>query len=496
MANNYKVKTYSNSTTGTSQALFTASAATTIVKSVLANCDKTTPNVNAILRIKKSGGTEEMIKRQNITVQNSSYEMLYDVLPLEVGDALYAQSDDTDITWIMSWVENTTSVIGQSIDVLSDVDTTGKANGDVLTYNSTSGNWEAEASAGGSSFGTIAVAGQSNVVADASNDTLTLIAGTGITITTNATTDTVTITNSATGANAFGNVSVAGQDTVAADSTNDTLSLAAGTGISLTTDAASDTITITNTVTAPNTFGAIAVATQTTVLADSTSDTLTLVAAGGMAITTDATTDTITFDSKILDLDDVTLQGARLIDMNGETLTLQDSTFMHPVAFFTSDSVDLREVAIRAMDDGTAGYIYLYEAANNGTNAIRLQAPTNLATNTTYTLPSADGTNGQVLSTNGSGGLSFVTRKVTQVTGKTVTTGSWSLVSGVYEASISDAAILATSIVNIIPNNADASTIRTAGLLPRTDSSAGAVKIYSTSAPAATITVTLNIFDL
>ena len=458
MANNYKVKTYSNSTTGTSQALFTASAATTIVKSVLANCDKSTPNVNAILRIKKSGGTEEMIKRQNITVQSSSYEMLYDVLPLEVGDALYAQSDDTDITWIMSWVESTTSVIGQSIDVLSDVDTTGKANGDVLTYNSTSGNWEADASAGGSSFGTIAVAGQSNVVADASNDTLTITAGTGITITTNATTDTVTITNSATGANAFGNVAVAGQTTVAADTTNDTLSLAAGTGISLTTDAASDTITITNTVTAPNTFGAIAVATQTTVLADSTSDTLTLAAgtgisittdattdtitvtnsvtapntfgtiavatqssvvadsttdtltfavAGGMAITTNATTDTITFDSKQLDDDDVTLQGARLIEMNGETLTLFDAS--GDIAIFTSDSVQLNELSVGSFNSAIAGYISWLEASANGTNYVRIGAPTNLAASTTYTLPSADGTSGQVLSTNGTGGLSWAT---------------------------------------------------------------------------------------
>ena len=496
MANNYKVKTYSNSTTGTSQALFTASAATTIVKSVLANCDKSTPNVNAILRIKKSGGTEEMIKRQNITVQNSSYEMLYDVLPLEVGDALYAQSDDTDITWIMSWVESTTSVIGQSIDVLSDVDTTGKANGDVLTYNSTSGNWEAEPSAGGggNTFSTIAVAGQSNVVADTSADTLTLVAGTGVTLTTNASTDTVTITNSATGANAFGNVAVAGQTTVAADTTNDTLSLAAGTGISLTTDAASDTITITNTVTAPNTFGAIAVATQTTVLADSTADTLTLAVAGGMAITTDATTDTITFDSKQLDDDDVTLQGARLIEMNGESLTLFDGS--GDIAIFTSDSVKLNELSVGALDAATAGYIALLEAANNGTNYVRIGAPTNLAASTTYTLPSADGISGQLLSTNGSGGLSFVTRKATQVTGKTVTTGSWSLVSGFYRATISDAAISATSIVDVIPDNADAATAATAGMLPRTDSNSGSVYIYATTTPAASITVTLNIFDL
>lgn len=43
------------------------------------------------------------------------------------------------------------------------------------------------------SFGTIAVSGQSNVVADATNDTLTLAAGQGITITTTAGSDTVTI---------------------------------------------------------------------------------------------------------------------------------------------------------------------------------------------------------------------------------------------------------------------------------------------------------------
>jgi len=408
MANNYKVKTYSNSTTGTSQALFTASAATTLVKSVIVNCDKTTPNVNAILRIKKSGGTEEMIKRQNITLQTASYEMLYDVLPLEVGDALYAQSDDTDITWIMSWVESTTSVIGQSIDVLSDVDTTGKANGDVLTYNSTTGNWEAEASAGGSSFGTIAVAGQSNVVADASNDTLTLTAGTGITITTDASTDTVTITNSATGANAFGNVAVAGQTTVAADSTNDTLSLAAGTGISLTTDAASDTVTITNTVTAPNTFGAIAVATQTTVLADSTTDTLTLAAAGGMAITTDATTDTITFDSARLDDDDVTLSGIREIDLNGENLNIVNGVY--EILMVEADGVRQANTVIADYAGTVGGKITLTEATANGGSSIAIQAPASLAASTTYTLPSADGTSGQVLATNAAGGLSWTTR--------------------------------------------------------------------------------------
>lgn len=42
-------------------------------------------------------------------------------------------------------------------------------------------------------FKTIAVSGQSDVVADTTTDTLTLVAGSNVTITTNATTDTITI---------------------------------------------------------------------------------------------------------------------------------------------------------------------------------------------------------------------------------------------------------------------------------------------------------------
>jgi plastocyanin len=104
------------------------------------------------------------------------------------------------------------------------------------------------------SFATIAVAGQSAVVADSATDTLTLVAGTGITITTDASTDTITIA----GGSSFATIAVAGQSSVVADSATDTLTVAAGTGISITTDAGTDTVTITSTVSAgATTFAAL-----------------------------------------------------------------------------------------------------------------------------------------------------------------------------------------------------------------------------------------------
>ena len=100
------------------------------------------------------------------------------------------------------------------------------------------------------SFSTITVAGQSNVVADSATDTLTLVAGSNITITTDAGTDTITIAAAGGGStsDSFATIAVAGQSSVVADSSTDTLTLAAGTGISITTNAGTDTVTITSTV--------------------------------------------------------------------------------------------------------------------------------------------------------------------------------------------------------------------------------------------------------
>jgi hypothetical protein len=57
----------------------------------------------------------------------------------------------------------------------------------------------------------------------------------------------------------------------------------------------------------------------------------------------------------------------------------------------------------------TGSGVNFVEGTSNGTDYITIKAPNSLSGITTFTLPGADGINGQVLSTNGSGTLSFTT---------------------------------------------------------------------------------------
>tara|TARA_R100001509_G_scaffold77453_2_gene43349 strand:+ start:211 stop:1449 length:1239 start_codon:yes stop_codon:yes gene_type:complete len=144
-------------------------------------------------------------------------------------------------------------------------------------------------------FGTVTVGGTS-LDAGSVGDTFTIAGGDNITLTPDSSTNTLTI--AATQPNIFSTIAVSGQDNITIDQASDTLNFAGGSGISITTDASTDTITITNTGTGGTTedvFKNIAVSGQSTVSADSSTDTLTFVAGSGMAITTDDSTDSITF---------------------------------------------------------------------------------------------------------------------------------------------------------------------------------------------------------
>jgi len=198
-------------------------------------------------------------------------------------------------------------------------------------------------------FSTFAVAGQSNVVADSTSDTLTLVAGSNVTITTDAATDSITINSIAAGTgDVVGPASATDNAIARFDAT--TGKLIQNSGITI-ADGATGTLSGTNTgdqtnisgnaatvttnanLTGPvtsvgnataiangaisnamlanaavanlsgtntgdqNLFSVIAVAGQSNVVADSTTDTLTLVAGTNITITTDAATDAITINS-------------------------------------------------------------------------------------------------------------------------------------------------------------------------------------------------------
>lgn len=67
---------------------------------------------------------------------------------------------------------------------------------------------------------------------------------------------------------------------------------------------------------------------------------------------------------------------------------------------------------------GSQGDLRLGDSDNS--NWVALQAPATVASNVTWTLPNADGTSGQVLSTDGSGALSWTTPSSGISTGKSI----------------------------------------------------------------------------
>jgi hypothetical protein len=93
----------------------------------------------------------------------------------------------------------------------------------------------------------------------------------------------------------------------------------------------------------------------------------------------------------------------------GTVLTLSDSASTSTVNLIIDNQKEIR----------------FRETTANGTNYVALKAPASLSADLTFTLPSADGTSGQVLQTNGSGVLSFATVGGTAwqtiVTGATLT---------------------------------------------------------------------------
>lgn len=92
---------------------------------------------------------------------------------------------------------------------------------------------------------------------------------------------------------------------------------------------------------------------------------------------------------------------ARFDLTTGKLLQNSNATLSDAGAPIFVGSVDISGTSASAAD------IKLYEDTDNGTNYVAFKAAASIPANVTWTLPSADGTNGQVLSTNGSGTLAW-----------------------------------------------------------------------------------------
>ena len=223
-------------------------------------------------------------------------------------------------------------------------------------------------------FGTVTV-GATSLDAGSVGDTLTITAGNNITLTPDSSNNTVTI--AATQPNIFSTIAVSGQDNITIDQASDTLNFAGGSGISITTDASTDTVTITNTGTGGSTedvFKTISVSGQSNIVADSSTDTLTLTAGSGMSITTDDSTDTITFtadQSRLLS----PLGYLTFTDTNGTTDKAPLKNFFINKTFSGGvngggSSVGMATRAIRMLESDGSAYNFIIMPANSSGDSL------------------------------------------------------------------------------------------------------------------------------
>jgi|TARA_R110002110_G_scaffold57368_2_gene164061 hypothetical protein len=231
---------------------------------------------------------------------------------------------------------------------------------------------------GNAAFGVVAVSGQSDLVSDQIGDTLTIVAGTNLTATNNASTDTLTLTPSLTPAlttATFTNTTT--DDSILITTTED--SSTAGPVITLKRNSASP---VDADYMGQLKFQGENDADQEVVYAKIT---------GKIQDASDGSEDGLLEFSNIkAGSNNITarLRSDSLQLLNGTSLTVAGSA----------------TVTGNVLVQGTSEVQY-YDTDNS--NFIGFKAPGTVSSDVTYTLPS-DGSNGQVLQTNGNGTLSFV----------------------------------------------------------------------------------------
>ena len=211
--------------------------------------------------------------------------------------------------------------------------------------------------------------------------------------------------------------------------------------------------------------GATANAFETTLaVVDPTADrTITLPDATGTLVTTGDTgtvTSTMLLDGTILNADinaSAAIAGSKIVaattsvvgavQLSDSTSTTSSVLAATPTA--VKAAYDLADAALPKAGGTLTGNVILdnqvdarfREATANGTNYVGFQAPASIAADVLWTLPATDGTAGQVISTDGSGALSWATA----ATGDVTLTGTQTLTN----KTLTDPAITGTILEDI-----------------------------------------------
>jgi hypothetical protein len=257
---------------------------------------------------------------------------------------------------------------------------------------------------------------------------------------------TLTITNSDRGSSQaiFKNFAVSGQTTVTAAINNDILNLAAGSNVTITTNAATDTITIAATDT--NNF-------PSSLAWDTATGILTLGRTGLASLT--------------IDLDD------RYPLNNGTGAT---GTW----------GISISGNAATATTATTAGNVSgIVAVANGGTGTTTPSLVQGTGVTITGSWPN------QTIAASGGGGGSIY-----KLTAQTLTSASWSLVSGYYTYTFSHASITLNTRVDFTPNRASYLEVTTCGMQSEVTVAAGSCTFYSLFPPQTNIIGDITIFPI
>jgi len=278
--------------------------------------------------------------------------------------------------------------------------------------------------------------------------------------------------------NAFSTVAVSGEDNVAAASSTDTLNLAAGSNVTITTDAETDTVTIAATD-SDTTYSDFTGATSE---ANGTAGLVPQPGSGdeGKYLKGDGTWGTVSGTgggiSSVSEDTAPSLGGDLDIGSNEiNTSTSNGNIVLNP------DGTGCVEAKGDGTTDGTAGAIKLNCSHNS--HGVKIQSPAHSASASyTLTLPTSVGTSGQVLSTDGTSGtaaLSWVDNPDTDTTYSVVTTSADGLAPQL-PASAAGKFLKADGTWEVPPDTdttysnfggANGSSAGSAGLVPQPDAS-------------------------